>query len=153
MMVREEDTWALVLDSTRARILRGLPRRGPPSTAELVLKCESHKLRDLMSDKPGRSFASFGGGRRSAMEYGSDPLMEDERTFLREVVAVLETHRRAGEVHQLVIFAEPHSLGLMRTMLPPALRRLVRCEMPLNLIHVSAHELPQVILGYLGRKM
>lgn len=79
-------TWALVLNSARCRILRGGAAKGDDTLAELVLRSESRHLRDIMSDKPGRSFASTGGGRRSAMEYASDPLVEDQHDFIRQVI-------------------------------------------------------------------
>lgn len=149
MAIGLEDVWVLVFDSTRARIVRGLAGAGRPAAAELVLKTESRNLLDSMSDRSGRA---FGHGWRSHMDGGSDPVKADERQFLREVVAVLESHRRANEIHRLALFGEPRVLGLLRSLLPMALRRLVVCEMPLNLVHVSPHDLPQVVQGYLGKR-
>ena len=96
-MTRERSkTWALVINGARCRILRGLAVDGDEVSAELVLRSESRHLRDIMSDKPGRSFASAGGGRRSAMEYASDQIAEDRREFIRQVIALLESHRCAA---------------------------------------------------------
>ena len=139
--------WALVLDSSHARILKGLEEEPPPP--EIEMHAEAHKLRDIMSDKPGRSFSSTGEGRRSAIEYGSDPLREADKDFLRKVIATLEDHREAGELERLAIFAEPRMLGLLRTLLPAALRRVVVHEMAINLVHVAPHELPQVLRRHL----
>ncbi|MCU0904139.1 MAG: host attachment family protein [Tabrizicola sp.] len=138
-------TWALAINGTRSRILRGLPGRHEEMPAELVLRCEARNLRDIMSDKPGRSFASTGGGRRSAMEYAGDPIAEDRRDFIRQVMALLESHRRAGEFDKLAVFAEHDMLGHLRQLMPQALRDMVICEVPKNLLHMSEQELPEVI--------
>jgi protein required for attachment to host cells len=139
-------TWALALNSTRSRILRGLSESSETTQAELVLRSEARNLRDIMSDKPGRSFASAGGGRRSAMEYSSDLVAEDQREFIRQVIALLESHRRAGEFDRLAVFAEHDMLGHLRQLMPDALRDLVICEVPKNLLHLSTQDLPAAIL-------
>jgi protein required for attachment to host cells len=138
-------TWALVLNGARCRILRGVSGRGEDVPAELVLRSESRHLRDIMSDKPGRSFTSGGGGRRSAMEYGSDPMAEDQREFIRQIIALLESHRRAGDFDKLAIFAEHDMLGQLRQMMPQSLADLVIREVPKNLLHLSAQELAEAV--------
>jgi protein required for attachment to host cells len=134
-------TWALVVNSARCRILRGVPPHEEDPLAELVLRSESHKLRDIMSDKPGRSFASTGGGRRSAMEYAGDPITEDRKEFIRQVIALLESHRLAGDFSALAIFAEHEMLGHLRQMMPRMLADMVVREVPKNLLQMPAHEL------------
>ncbi|MDM7932210.1 host attachment protein [Tabrizicola sp.] len=138
-------TWALVLNAARCRILRGLSARGDDVPSELVLRAESRNLRDIMSDKPGRSFASKGAGRRSAMAYSSDPVAEDRREFIHEVIALLESHRRAGDFDKLAVFAEHEMLGYLRQIMPPSLADLVVREVPKNLLHLSTQELAQVV--------
>ena len=138
-------TCALVINGARCRILRGLATRGDDALAELVLRSESRNLRDIMSDKPGRSFASMGGGRRSAMEYASDPVSEDQREFIRQVIALLESHRRAGDFDRLAIFAEHDMLGHLRQLMPHSLRDKVIREVPKNFLHLPAQELSEVV--------
>lgn len=145
MTIDRSKTWALVLNSARCRILRGLGADGGEVPAELVLRSESRHLRDIMSDKPGRSFASAGGGRRSAMEYASDQIAEDRRDFLRQVIALLESHRCAGDFDRLAVFAEHDMLGYLRQMIPRALADLVILEEPKNLLHLSVQELAEVV--------
>ena len=136
-------SWALVLNGTRCRVLRGLSGSDKDAPSELVLRSEARNLRDIMSDKPGRSFASKGEGRRSAMDYGSDPIAEDQRDFLRQIIALLESHRRAGDFDQLAIFADQDMLGHLRKMMPQSLTDLVICEVPKNLLHLSPQELAE----------
>ncbi|MCE6953115.1 host attachment protein [Cereibacter sphaeroides] len=147
MTIMDSKLWALVLDSNHARLLKGLEEDRPPP--EIEMHIEAHKLRDIMSDKPGRSFSSTGEGRRSAIEYGSDPLREEEKDFLRKIIAELEDHREAGEIERLAIFAEPRMLGLLRTLLPASLGGLVVHEKAINLVHVAPHDLPKVLRRHL----
>lgn len=139
-------TWALVMNSARCRILRGISPGAADALAELVLRSESRNLREIMSDKPGRSFASAGGGRRSAMEYASDPIAEDQREFIRQIIALLESHRRAGDFTRLAVFAGHDMLGLLRQMMPQPLRDMVIHEVAKNLLHLSAPDLQGAIL-------
>jgi len=138
-------TWALVLNNSRCRILRGVSSKGDKVPTELVLRSEARNLRDIISDKPGRSFTSSGGGRRSAMEYGSDPLAEDQREFIHQIIAILESHRRAGDFDNLAIFAEHDMLGQLRQMMPQTLAELVIREVPKNLVQLSAPELAEAV--------
>lgn len=138
-------TWALVVNGSRCRILRGISAKGEEVPAELVLRSEARNLRDIMSDKPGRSFSSGARGRRSAMEYGSDPVAEDQREFIRQIIALLESHRRAGDFDKLAIFAEHDMLGQLRQMMPDTLADLVIREVAKNLLHLSPQELAEAV--------
>lgn len=142
--MKNEKLWVLVLNATRARILRNLERDGSTNGAELVLRTENRHLKDIMSDKPGRSFASAG-DRRSAMAYRSDPVLEDERAFAKEILSVLETHRRAGDFDQLAVFAEPEMLGVMRKEYPTLLKEKILGEYSKNLLHESEQDLPRIV--------
>lgn len=137
-------TWALVTNGARCRILRGVGG-GEGALAELVLRCEARNLRDIMSDKAGRSFVSKGGNRRSALAYASDPIAEDRREFIRQIIALLESHRRAGEFSSLAVFAEHNMLGHLRQMMPQTLVAMVICEVPKNLLHLTAPELAEAV--------
>lgn len=143
-------TWALVINGARCRVLRGLAAHGDQAHAELVLRSEARNLREIMSDKPGRSFASKGGGRRSAMEYASDPIAEDQKEFIRHVISLLESHRRAGDFDRLAVFAEHEMLGRLRQMMPKTLTDMVIREVPKNLLHLSVQELADVVLRELN---
>lgn len=143
--MKPDRIWCLVLNSTRARILRDLRRDASTSGPELVLRTEHRALRDIMSDKPGRSFASAGGGRRSAMEYRSDSLRDDERAFVAEVIALLESHRRAGDFDRLAVFASPEMLGLFREATPALLQSRIMMEEQKNLMHESETGLARTV--------
>ena len=138
-------TWALVINSAHCRVLRGVSAKGEDALGELVLESEVKNLREIMSDKPGRSFASTGGGRRSSMEYASDPIADHQREFIRQALDLLEGHRRAGDFDKLAIFAEHDMLGHLRQQMPQTLRDIVIREVPKNLLHLSEYELSEAV--------
>lgn len=144
-------TWGLAMSTTRCRVVRGLSSGDESAPSELVLRSEARKLRDIIADNPQRSFANPGAGRRSAVEYASDPVAEDQREFVLQVIALLESHRRAGEFDKLAVFAEQAVLRQLRQLMPRPVRDAVICEVPSNLLQFSEEELPQVILRELAK--
>ena len=138
-------TWALVTNGVRARILRGLDDGEAEDPIELVSKSDSPHLRDILTDRPGRSFASDASGRRSAMEPGSDPILHDMETFARETCDVLEDHLRAGDMTRLAVFAAPRMLGVLRHQMPDTLKGAVFLERDLNLVNLSEADLRETV--------
>lgn len=136
--------WALVLNAASARILRGIQRDGHCSEPPIDLQDGHHHLRDLMSDKPGRSFASVG-MRRSAMEYASDPVRDAERAFVRQILDQLDAARAKGSFDRLAVFASRPMLGLFRQDAPPELARLVIREVTKNYLHLSPDALNRTV--------
>ena len=134
-------TWALVTDGMRARILRNVEEQTPPEPIEMQSAASSTRLRDILSDAPGRSFSSDGSGRRSTMEPGSDPVLHEIQVFAREVVKVLDAHRQDGSLARLAIFAAPRMLGILRQEMPEALHAITVLESPLNLAGLPAPKL------------
>ncbi len=136
--------WALVMSSTQARILKGIAKGAAGDGPELALHAEHKDLREIISDKPGRSFSSVGPGR-SAMAYASDPAKDAKRAFVDEAVTVLHQHFVKRDFTHLAIFAAPEMLGLLRDGLPPDLQHAVIVEMPKNLLHETPHDLRRIV--------
>lgn len=134
-------TWALAMNGTRARILRGVEDSDGEDPVELVSRAHATHLRDIMSDQPGRSYSSGSIGRRSGIELGSDPILRDMQDFASETAEFLEKHRRAGDFARLAVFAEPKMLGILRKESPATLWATVILDRPLNLIALSEREL------------
>jgi protein required for attachment to host cells len=108
------------------------PGKGIEPRPDLDFRSEQRRLRDIMSDRPGRSFDSVGKGRHS-MEYSSDPVREDERQFARTLVDLLEVELAANAFDRLVLVAPPQTLGDLRSMLSKRLRDHVFKELPKDL--------------------
>ncbi len=143
--VMRHKTWALVSDGVHARILRDLEGGYSQEPIELVSKAKSTHLRDYLSDKAGRSFASSAGGRRSAMEPGSDPVLRDMRDFAQVTLSLLENYFRKGHLTRLAIFAAPKMLGVLRREVPASLNSAVILERDLNLINLPEADLRDAV--------
>ena len=124
-------SWLLLADAARARVVRFPKHAGGPEHAPLETvferNAEHRPLRDIMADAPGRSFASTG-AHRSAMEYHSDPVLEETRNFAIALLNDLEARLDAGEFERLVICAPPRMLGLLREVMPRRLAAVVHSE-------------------------
>jgi protein required for attachment to host cells len=143
--------WALVMNSTQARILRGIAIGKSSGAPDLTLQAEHKDLREIMSDKPGRSFASVGPGR-SAMEYASDPVKDAKKAFVEQAVDLLHRHFVKDDFTHLAIFASPEMLGLLRDQLPPDLAHAVIVDMPKNLLHETPHDLRRIVTEHVFTK-
>jgi len=138
-------TWALVMNGTRARILRGICSIDDKGPIELVMKSEARNLRDILSEKQQPAFAAKTAGRRPLVQTASDPIAEDQREFIRQVIALLESHRRAGEFDRLAVFAGSDVLGNLHNLMPRSLHDMLQCEVSTNLLHLPEKELCRVI--------
>ena len=131
-------TWTLAINAARARLL---PSPDLPGAEEIVIETTVHRPQDVMSDRQGRSFPPGAGGRRAAVEPGSDPLEKETRAFLHKVLDALERCRKADELRHLGVFADPTTLGHLREMWEPALRDLILFESAKNIVDLDAGEI------------
>lgn len=138
-------TWALVSNGVRARILRGLESSAANGPEELIFKSKSAHLQKALADRSGRSFASDGSGRRSAMEASSDPILQDMHDFAQEILGVLLGCFKRGEFRQLAVFASPRMLGILRADWPPDLGQALVFERALNLVGLPEAELRRTV--------
>ncbi|WP_102108041.1 host attachment protein [Oceaniglobus roseus] len=150
--MRSARTWALVMNGVRARILRGLEDTDGEDQIEIVHRAASMHLRDVLTDRAGRSFSSGSGGRRSAMEPGTDPILRDMQDFASDICEVLEQHRKAGAFARLAILVEPRMLGILRARMPAPLHESVVLERPMNLVALPEKELRERVLDLVRNK-
>lgn len=140
-------TWVLIADGARARIVRDLEATGELADRlqDLTFDTDQKQLREIMADRPGRSFASEG-SRRSAMEYHSDPVREQESAFADMLIEQLERRHAAHEFDGLAIVAEPRMLGLLRQKLSPKLSGAVIKEVSKDWTKLSPAALRRAIV-------
>jgi protein required for attachment to host cells len=141
----------LVTNGAQARILRDVEHADAVEPVELVSREPLTHLRDIMSDKPGRSFASRARGRRSAMEPGSDPVLRVMQDFAAETAEYLEKHRLAGDFSRLAVLAEPKMLGVLRSTFPAGLWATVFLDLPINLTTLPDRELGARVLDLIRK--
>ncbi|MDP4034126.1 MAG: host attachment protein [Pseudorhodobacter sp.] len=143
--MNRDSIWGLVLSATRARILRGLLQEKLPRDSELVIRAQNLGLRELMREMPGPLDALAKAEGASQMRRRRDVLREDATTFVRNVVTLLDAHRRAGDFDHLVIFSSPEMLEILRAELPMALKHKVAAEVARNLMHEPEARLIKIV--------
>lgn len=143
----EHVLWALILTSARARIVRDVQPERTLLPPELVLRSEARHLRALMPAIATRATDRRGNRRAKVIREAVKVLHEDARDFVREVIAVLEAHRRAGDFTRLAIFAPADVLELLWVEMPNVLRGLVIAQSQNDLMQLN----PTELLDRLGR--
>jgi protein required for attachment to host cells len=90
--------------------------------------------RDLVSDRPGRSYESVGGARH-AIDSENDPRQIEAVRFARRIARRLDEARRKDEFEELIVVAGPPFLGLVRKQLSRPTRARVVHEIRKDLVH------------------
>ena len=143
--MKPKPTWVLVMNANSARILPRIAAPRTPAPPEMTMQSPQRKPWDAHHDRPARSFASTGDGRRSGVEPASDPIEEDTRRFLHEVADVLERKHRAGAFEHLVFVGPDEVLGLWRTIAPGTLQSCTTHEFHKNLVNLPPEDLAQAL--------
>jgi protein required for attachment to host cells len=141
MPTKRMRTWVVIADAARARVFETRGKgTGLTAVDGLALKAELLPNRELVSDRPGRSFESVG-GTRHAME-GSDPHREQKRQFARRIVEVVEARQATKSFDRLVLVAPPVTMGDLRAALPARVKAAVAAEVVADLTNTPVRELP-----------
>ncbi len=136
-------TWILVADGSRARLYANSgPGTGLEAITDQELKGLNLPSREIMADRPGRSFDSAGSGRH-AMEPRSDARDIEKERFTRSLAELLDRERGEGKYERLVIVAPPRELGRLRAALPPAVQKCVTAELNKDLVQLGNKELTE----------
>ena len=129
-------TWILIADGARARIVRNEgPGKGVEAVDGGLFEQEARATREIMSDRPGRTFDSAGSGRHS-MELPTDPAREEKRLFAERLAAHLDRAAEDGAFDRLIVVAAPHTLGDLRAALSDKVRRRIHAELDKDLTKV-----------------
>lgn len=136
------NTLVVVADNERARFLgKQSGKKKLIEIDDLVhMEARTHE-RDLISDKPGRSFDSQGSGRH-AMEQKMDVKKHDEQMFAESIAEKLEKARNDHKFKELVLIAPPEFLGLLRKELSDQCTKQIKqsIDKDLTLAEVSTIE-------------
>lgn len=137
--------WYLVMNSNRARILRGLPLPHVAADAELTLQSGRQRLRDFLNDHPTCSYSSTSPDQCSAIDLGSDPVREDTIRFISDVLDFLAAQRKANAFDGLVVIAPTGTLGLWHDEVTAPVAETIRCEVAKNYVRLTPIELVTAI--------
>jgi protein required for attachment to host cells len=144
MITPQIPTWVVVADSAKALFFALESEDGARSLKQAAETMTSHIQRhsaDLKSDKPGRSFASAGGGVRHAIEPHRDYHKLEKHEFARAIVQFLEKSFDAHAFERFVLVAPERSLGEMRKLLPRKMQGCLWNEVPHDFTKLDAAEI------------
>lgn len=142
-MAAQKTTWIVVADSAHARFYAVESSKGPLAVVpDRQLDAAHAKIRDMVSDRQGRSFDSAGYGRH-AMEPEVDPRRKEALDLTHGLAACLEEDAEQHRYQRLILVAAPRTLGDLRAVLPKKVAALVVGELDKELIHLGPQELAQ----------
>lgn len=134
-------TWILIADGAQAKVFEHTgPGSGLTPVTDLMFEEDPKQAREIMADKPGRSFASAGDGR-SAMEYSSDPVKVREARFVKSVAEALDHKLQESAFSRLIICAAPTALGDLRGAMSDQLKAAVVAEKDKDLTNLPTAQL------------
>lgn len=117
--------WILSANSSQATIFSAESQTAEPvAIATMENPAARAKQMDLVSDRPGRTFDSFG-GQRHAKSSEVDPREHEQIRFAKLIVDRLERGRLEGVFDRLVVAAGPEFLGELRAHFGAPLKALV----------------------------
>lgn len=139
-MILDGETWFLLADGRRARLLVQ-QRRGATLQArdDWTMEISEDELYEIQ-DRPPRSFDRVGAGRH-AMDKGRNLHEVEEEKFLKRVALRIVEAQKQKQFHNLVIAAPPRALGTLRAELPAAVHAQIRAEAPKDFIGEAPDQL------------
>lgn len=133
--------WVLSADAGRARIFSAdSPKASLRPLQQLISPKARLREQDLTSDRPGRSFDSFGAGRHATEP--STPASEQEAIrFAADIARQLKQGRDHGAFDRLILVAEPHFLGLIRKAIDPHTAKMITLEVAKDVSKASTEKI------------
>lgn len=142
--------WVLVANSGHARILE--MQRKPyqfHQVTELVSESQHLTNKELVSDTSGRVYRAQGPGTHS-MKPRSDPHELAEEQFSRSLTQKVEKAAQLGRFDQLLVVADPKTMGRLRQQMNRAVAGKVTDEVSLDLVGMPLPQLEARLRGVLG---
>ena len=144
-------TWILVADNTRARFFTAdTPSSALEEIDELVHPEGRLHDRDITTDLPGRIKSSDGIGH--AFEQPTDPKKHESEHFAKLITDHLLDAHNAHKFEQLVIVAGAPFLGLLRTLLPENIKKLVCYELDKSIATQSVADIRKHLPDFLPNR-
>lgn len=146
-----QDLLALVMDRRRARLLRVLGRGNGGCRLQTFRVADSRGVKRWLGEGlPNDADAKV-------EQIGDDPdriralLHNDVLEFVQEIVEELAALARSGPLDQLVIFAEPQIMQLLKRELPPSVADRLLFTHEMNIIQMSEDVLLATIFDLIDK--
>lgn len=136
-------TWILIADGARARVFanRG-PGKGIEAVAGAQFDADHRPDREIMRDKPGRTFESVGETRHAIAPH-HDPHRELKRDFSTSLAHMLDEKLAQKSFDRLILVAPPATLGDLRAALSDHVKAVIYAELDKDLTKTPEQELPE----------
>jgi protein required for attachment to host cells len=105
--------------------------------------------RELVSSPPGRVF-NRSSGARQVLAPREERREVHLRRFARTIAAEIGTALKRTECEDVALVAPPRVLALIRSALPPRLRRRILVEVPRDLVHGPVSTVRKELRAALG---
>jgi protein required for attachment to host cells len=142
--------WVLVANSGQARILE--MQRKPyefHQVSELVSETQHLTNKEIVSDASGRVYRAQGPGTHS-MKPRSDPHENAEEQFSRGLAHKMQKAAELGRFDQLLLVADPKTLGRLRQHMNKSTGSRVADEVSLDLVGLPLNQLEPRLRQVLG---
>lgn len=138
--MKAKRTLVLVADGGRARIFENLgPGKGLHQVENIDETSELAANRNLLDDRPGRSYESQGAMRHAHEQ--TDRHQELEHRFIEGLLERLDGLRAEDKFDRLIVVAPPKVLGDIRKIIPKELSKIVSAELARDLTRTPTDEI------------
>jgi protein required for attachment to host cells len=132
--MKPKRTWVLIADGGHAKVLEvDAGRQSLEALVDMEMSAELPPSRELVSDRPVRSYESVGRARHAKGD-NVDPHRELKRAFAKSVGKALQARLAEGRFERLVVVAPPPALGDLREALPKKVQARVVAEIAQDLV-------------------
>lgn len=135
-----ENTWIVVASREEVRIFNRIGKGSLQLLRDVGNPLGRLKLQDLVTDRSGSAGDNRKPGR---LAYSTEESPRDRalKDFYREIGDMLEHSANTQEYDALILIAEPRLLGMLRGILPSAVKRLITEEIHKDLSFADEEEL------------
>ncbi|MFN0023685.1 MAG: host attachment protein [Parvularculaceae bacterium] len=138
----QKKTWILIADASRARVFESIgPREDLVEVNGYAFSKSLPMNRDLVSDRPARSYESVGDARHAITRSGEDPRRRLKRDFANEIAEQLHAAIAARSFQRLVVVAPAAMLGDLRSAFSAAVSAAIVAELVRDLTKVPVTDL------------
>jgi len=137
----KNDVWIVVANSTLARIYKAETTHQLKELETLIHPGSRQQSREIISDRPGRTFDSTHSGTRHAMEPKTNPQQLEFEEFARILSKHLDSACSEGHYKKLYLAANPSFLGLLRKFLNPNTTHTIATQIDKDITQLTPKEI------------
>ena len=135
----------LVADSARARFFTMKDGKSLLEVRDWINNTARLHEQQLVSDAPGKAHNSQGAGRHG-LENRQNQKEHQMEMFARDIAEQLNQYRKTNQVQELAIIAAPAFLGILRSHLDHATKKLVAYELDKDISQESVNAIHERVI-------